>query len=157
MKVFLFLLTAVLLSPVFSSASSAMDHSKMDHSKMNHAGMDASGQMVDLGSVTENGVEALAEMKDISKAMAQMGMEATHHFMVMFVDTQKYEPIEEGVVALKITSPSGVTSGAIKLMGMHGGYGADIALKEKGTYTFQVGTKLTDGEKRQFQFEFTQQ
>jgi len=149
MKVFLFLLSAVLLSPVFATAAP-----DMDHSKMNHAGMEAAGQMIDLGSVTENGVEALAEMKDISKAMAQMGMEATHHFMVMFVDTKNFEPIEEGVVALKITSPPGETSDAVKLMGMHGGYGSDIALKEKGAYTFQVGTKLADGQKRQFEFKF---
>ncbi len=149
MKVSLFLLMSVLLFPVFSFASSGMDHSQM-----NHAGMEASGQMIELGSATENGVEALAEMKDISKAMSQMGMDATHHFMVMFVDTKNFEPIEEGVVALKITSPSGETGGAIKLMGMHGGYGADISLKEKGIYKFQVGTKLADGEKRQFDFEY---
>ena len=39
-------------------------------------------------------------------------------------------------------------------MGMQGHFGADITLSETGEYKFMVGTKLADGEKRQFEFEY---
>jgi hypothetical protein len=38
---------------------------------------------------------------------------------------------------------------------MQGHFGADVALSEKGKYEFTVGTKLADGEKRQFEFSYT--
>ena len=34
-------------------------------------------------------------------------------------------------------------------------FGADIALTAKGAYRFTVGTRLADGKKRQFEFEYT--
>ena len=118
-------------------------------------GMAVKGEMIDLGSVTQDGVEGLAEIKDIHEAMAKMGMEATHHFMVMFVDTKDFEPIEEGLVAVKIKDPSGKVSEPVKLMGMHGGFGSDITLPGKGDFVLEVGTKLKDGKKRVFEYSYT--
>jgi hypothetical protein len=97
----------------------------------------------------------MAHLKDVRDAMAKMDMKETHHFMVMFMDTTTGEPIEQGSAALKIVSPSGKEVGTVKLMGMQGHFGADIALSEKGKYEFTVGTKLADGEKRQFEFSHT--
>jgi hypothetical protein len=145
--------------PLGAMAMEGMEHGKkmkgMNHGSME--GMEHSGMKMDentsmLGDVVVDGVKAMGHVKDVSEAMAEMGMEQTHHFAVMFMDTETGEPIEEGTVALMIAPPSGKKSGPVKLMGMQGHFGADITLSEKGRYTFIVGTKLPDGEKRQFEF-----
>ena len=133
--------------------SKEMDHSGHDHGA--HDGMAMEGDMVMLGDATASGVKAMAHLKDVSEAMSKMGMETTHHIMVMFADTASGKPIEEGVAAVKITGPDGKTGAPIKLMGMQGHFGADVTLAQKGEYTFEVGTKLKDGEKRQFTFNYT--
>jgi hypothetical protein len=127
-----------------------MEHGSMEG--MEHAGMKMDENTIMLGEEVEHGVKAMGHVKDVSEAMAEMGMEQTHHFAVMFMDTETGEPIEEGTVAVKIEQPNGQEIGPVKLMGMQGHFGADITLSEKGRYTFIVGTKLPDGEKRQFEF-----
>ncbi len=127
------------------------DHS--GHGKMEgHGSMDMKGDMRMLGDDTDAGVKAMAHLKDVQEAMAAMDMAETHHFMVMFMDTETGEPIEEGTVALKIEQPNGQEVGPVRLMGMQGHFGADIRLLDKGEYTFKVGTRLADGEKRQYEF-----
>ena len=37
---------------------------------------------------------------------------------------------------------------------MEGSFGTDVALNQKGKYVFEVDTKLGQGEKRQFSFEY---
>jgi len=140
------------------AASHEDDHGSMNHEKMegmDHGGMAMKGDMIMLGDDTEEGVKAMAHLKDVKEAMAKMGMKETHHFMVMFMDAETGKAIESGTVAVKVKGPSGGEGEAIKLMGMQGHFGADIALGEKGEYTFKLGTKLADGKKRQFEFEFT--
>jgi len=75
--------------------------------------------------------------------------------MVMFNDNSTGDPIVKGTVALKITDPAGKESEPLALMPMDDMFGADIALTDKGAYRFTVGTKLADGKKRQFEFEYT--
>ncbi len=143
----------------------AMNHEKMDHGehgmKMDHGSMEGhesmemKGDMVVLGNDIKQDVKAMAHLKDVRDAMAKMDMKETHHFMVMFMDTTTGESIEQGSAALKIVSPSGKEVGTVKLMGMQGHFGADVALSEKGKYEFTVGTKLADGKKRQFEFSHT--
>ncbi len=130
-----------------------MDHSKMDHS--GHDGMAMHGDMIMLGDDTEEGVKGMAHLKDVGAAMSKMGMDTTHHLMVMFVDAKSGEPITEGAAAVKITGPDGKTSEPSKLMGMQGHFGADVVLKQKGEYSFEVGSKLADGQKRTFEFKHT--
>jgi hypothetical protein len=156
------LLLTVLLTMGFPlvafSASHEHDHGVMNHDKMegmDHDSMKMQGDMIMLGDDTEEGVKAMAHLKDVKEAMAKMGMKETHHFMVMFMDAETGKAIESGTVAVKIKGPSGSEGEAIKLMGMQGHFGADIALSEMGEYTFKLGTKLADGKKRQFEFEFT--
>jgi len=166
--------TIVLLAALFAlaaplSAFAAMEHGDstmegMDRGKMqgmeqgamkgmDHSGMAMSGNMMMLGDQVEGGVKASAHLKDVKEAMSKMGMKETHHFMVMFMDTATGKPIETGTVAVKIKDPSGNVSGPIKLMGMQGHFGADVNLNEPGKYEFMVGTKLKDGQKRQYHFE----
>jgi len=109
-----------------------------------------------LGEQTVEGVKAMAHLNDVGAAMAQMGQKENYHFMVMFSDVKTGAAIEQGTVAVKITDPAtGQAGEAIPLMGMGNHFGADVALANKGEYQFQVGTKLADGSKRQFQFSHT--
>ena len=126
-----------------------------DHSGHDHSGMAAAGGMLDLGNKAEKGVKATAEMKDVRAAMAKMGMKTTHHFMVSFADEKSAKAIDSGTVAVKITDPAGTVTGPMELMGMQGHFGADVILDKKGEYTFQVGSKLTDGQTRQYEFKTT--
>jgi hypothetical protein len=127
-----------------------MDHGKMD---MDHGGMKMSGDMIMLGNAVQDGVKGMAHLKDVKQAMAKMGMKTTHHFMVMFADVESGKPIDSGVAAVKVKGADGKETEAVKLMGMQGHFGADIELGAPGKYEFEVGTKLADGKKRQFEFE----
>lgn len=132
-----------------------MKHDKMDHGKMDHDAMMSKGDMKMLGSEVVEGVKARVHLKDVSEAMAKMGMDHTHHLMVSFVkDANGSEgpAIEKGTVAVKVESPDGTESKPIKMMGMEGHFGADLALQEKGMYHFRIGTRLEDGTKRMYHF-----
>jgi len=147
------LLAILVAAPVISGA---MDHDKMagmDHSTM--AGMSGDAKMIMLKDNVQDGVKGAAHLADISKAMADMGMKATHHFMVMFTEEKGGKSIGGGVAAVKVTDPAGVTGEATTLMAMGDGFGADLTLGKPGKYLFEVGTKLSDGKKRQFRFEYT--
>jgi len=117
-----------------------------------HGDMNMDSNAVFSETVTVDGVRAEAQLMDTREAMAKAGMEATHHFMVNFSNEQDGAAIENGAAAVKVTLPSGEETEAKKMMGMAGGFGADLTLKEPGSYTFTVGTKLADGKKRQFVF-----
>jgi hypothetical protein len=144
--------------PLAAGAMEGMKHDKME--KMEHGSMKGMehGKMMEgmimLGEETEEGVKAMAHLNDVKEAMAKMGMKETHHFMVAFVDAAG-KPVTEGTVAVKIKNPAGKEGKAIKLMGMEGHFGADIVLPEKGEYHFKVGTKLADGQKREYHFHHT--
>ena len=131
-----------------------MDHGKMEG--MGHGKM-MNGMMM-LENQTEDGVTAMAHIKDIHEGMAKMGMDQTHHFMVMFTNDATGKPIATGSVAVKIKDPAGKEGKALPLMamnmGMGAGFGSDITLPAKGKYELIVGTKLEDGKKRVFHFEF---
>lgn len=117
------------------------------------SGMSTPGQMIMIGSQTVDGVTAMAHIKDIRAAMAKYGSDMTNHLMIYFNNAKTGEPMT-GVAAVKVTSPDGVTGAPIKFMAMGDGFGHDIALKEKGEYTFEIGSKLSDGHKRQFNFKY---
>ncbi len=126
------------------------------YAEMNMAGMDmTSGKQIMLPMTATNGVSAMAHLKDIHVAMSKMGMTATHHFMVMFTSQESNEQLTGGMAALKITRPDGQTDKPIMLMAMSNAFGSDITLASKGKYEFAVGTKLSDGKKRTFKFEYT--
>jgi len=147
--------------PLAAGAMEGMKHGDHDKTeKMEHGSMKGMehGKMMEgmamIGEETEEGVKAMAHLNDVKEAMAKMGMKETHHFMVAFVDAAG-KPVTEGTVAMKIEDPSGKVSEPVMLMGMQGHFGADIVLAEKGEYHFNVGTKLADGQKRQYDFHYT--
>lgn len=137
---------------------SAMSHDehaghKMDHG--DHDSMAMKGGMIMLGEQEKDGVKADLHMKDVSEKMAEMGMEITHHFMIALTDAKTGKNLEKGVVAVKITDPSGNEGKATKLIGMQGHFGVDVTLKEKGEYHFHVATKMEDGKTRKFHTSYT--
>ena len=125
------------------------------HEGHDHSGMAAAGGMLDLGAKAEKGVKAMAEMKDVRAAMAKAGMKTTHHFMISFADEKSGQALDAGTVAVKVVDPAGTVTGPMALMGMQGHFGADVILDKKGEYTFQVGSKLADGQVRQYEFKTT--
>lgn len=155
----LFLLGIVVMHPLGAEGLAA------DIQGMKHEGMHMKGDMVLIGDQVVDGVKAMAHIMvydDAARAsMAKMGMDTTHHLMMLFVDEKSGRPIAEGSAALKIRTKEGEAGNPIKLMPMKmeigSGFGSDIALPEKGDFTFLVGTKLEDGKKRQFEFNFHQQ
>ncbi|MFH0783579.1 MAG: hypothetical protein V2B20_16720 [Pseudomonadota bacterium] len=116
------------------------------------------GNAIMLEEVTEAGVKAMVHLIDVSAAMEKMGKKENFHFMVMFSDVATGAAISNGSVALKITGPGQEKAGEpIALMAMDGSFGANIDLTAKGLYNLEVGSKLADGTKRQFKFQFTVQ
>lgn len=109
-----------------------------------------------LDAVQQDGVSAMAHLYDVSANMAKHGMKETHHMMVMFSDTKDGTPITSGTVAVKVTDPvTGIPCEPKRMMIMGDGFGTDVTIAAPGAYTFEVGTKLTDGKKRVFTFTHT--
>jgi len=152
MKHFIIILSVFLGFTATPAVAAHHENGDHDHGQAQHAGMAAAGGMIDLGAVTVKGVVGMAHMKDVRAAMAKMGQKTTHHFMVMFNDQKTGKPLDAGKVAVKITSPDGQVTGPMELLGMQGHFGADVILDQSGEYRFQIGSKLADGEARQFDF-----
>jgi hypothetical protein len=155
-KIVAIVLTAALVAALPLVAAAQHDHGakkkKTDHSAHSSAGnADAHADMVVIGEQTVNGVKGEGHLNDVREAMARLKMKETHHFMVMFMDG-KGAHIEEGTAAVKITGPDGKEGSTIRLVAMDGHFGADVVLAQKGQYTFTVGTRLPDGQTRQFVF-----
>lgn len=118
-------------------------------------GMTLQGDMIMLGNAVQDGVEAMAHLKDVEKTMAELGGKATHHLMVIFVDQDTGDLIESGAAAVKYSYENQKPGDPIPLTAMQGHYGTDLALKGPGEYRFIIGSQLADGRERQFQFDFT--
>lgn len=128
---------------------------KMDHDM--HKGHDmasSGGEFVEIGKDTQDGVVATVKVKTYDEntraAMAKMGMDATHHVMVFFTDEKTGAAVASGKAALKIKGEEGKPA---MLMQMGTGFGSDVSVGE-GMTTFEIGTKLEDGKKRQFTVMF---
>jgi len=181
MKRFTFALMALVFAMGMPMVSLAMDHGShdkemskdMDHDmhkghdmKMDdtnemghdmHKGHDmtsAEGDFVEIGKDTQNGIVATVKVKTYDEntkaTMAKMGMNATHHVMVFFTDEKSGDAVKSGTAAIKV---KGEDAKPTMLMQMGTGFGADVSVVE-GMSTFEIGTKLEDGEKRQFSVMF---
>lgn len=154
---FVFVTVAAPVSAMHHGESAAdKDGMKMDKKMdMEHDSMEGmTDQMIMLGKATDNGVTAKAHIMDIAAKMAEAGKTETHHIMTAFEDATGAQ-LQPKVIAVKVVSPSGVKSKPTKMMGMDGLYGANVTLTEKGAYTFDVATKMTDGAKHRYQFTYT--
>ncbi len=94
----------------------------------------------------------MAAMKNNPQAHDSGMMEVTHHLMVYLTDTDGH-PLKEAKVGYLVVNPDGTKQ---KRMSMHmkGGFGSDINLTQKGTYT--IKTKVLSGDTKimdQFSYE----
>ena len=172
MKRFTIVMMTLVLSVSMPMIAAAMNHDdqaaadqghsmNMDHSKKMshdmHKGHDMAnqdGDFVEIGKDTQEGVVATVKVKTYDEktlaTMAKMGMDATHHVMVFFTDEKSGNEIAGGKVAIKV---KGSEAKPVMMMQMGAGFGGDVALGD-GMYTFEIGTKLEDGKKRQFSMMF---
>ena len=147
-------------------ATAAMDHGShdkemskdMDHDmhKGHDMKMDSAkdGDFVEIGKDTQDGVVATVKVKTYDEktmaTMEKMGMNATHRVMVFFTDEKTGAAVASGKAALKV---KGEDAKPEMLMQMGTGFGSDVSVGE-GMSTFEIGTKLEDGKKRQFSVMF---
>ena len=163
MKRLTFAITALVFAMGMPMTALAMNHSstdkemskEMDHDM--HKGHDMAnqdGDFVEIGKDTQEGVVATVKVKTYDEktlaTMAKMGMDATHHVMVFFTDEASGNAIASGKVAIKT---KGSDAKPVMMMQMGSGFGGDVTLGD-GMYTFEIGTKLEDGKKRQFSIMF---
>ena len=159
MKRFTFAMMVLIIAMGMPMVAIAMDHGShdkemskdMDHDM--HKGHDMAakdGDFVEIGKDTQDGVVATVKVKTYDEktmaTMEKMGMNATHHVMVFFTDEKSGDAIASGKAALKIKG-SDAKPDMLMLMGT--GFGSDVSVGE-GMATFEIGTKLEDGQKRQF-------
>jgi len=153
MKRFTITILAMVFAMGMPMAGIAMDHSA--HAKeMSHDMGQKNDDFVEIGKDTQKGVVATVKVKTYDKktlaSMAKMGMSGTHHVMVFFTDEKSGNDITGGKVAIKVKGQEGKPA-MMMLMGK--GFGSDVSLPEMMT-TFEIGTKLDDGKKRQFTIMF---
>lgn len=134
------------------------DGKKMDHDMQKGHDMAAEGaDFVEIGKDTQDGVVATVKVKTYDEetmaTMSKMGMAATHHVMVFFTDEKSGEPVAEGKAAIKVKGSEDTSTKPAMMMLMGDGFGADVTL-EGMMITFEIGTKLEDGKKRQFEVGF---
>jgi len=111
------------------------EHAKPAEEAIHHAmveGLHFSYQLIDMHA-------NLAKMEgmDMSKVKS-------HHLMV-FIKDSKGEPLAGATVGYLVSNPDGAKQ-KLMAMGMGGGYGADVDLQAKGSYT--IKTKVVMGETR---------
>ncbi len=141
--------------PVFSGDMDHMGHDqkKMEKTKGSHQKMDNSKRMGDMiHHSTVDGVGLMYHLIDMTAHSKKMPeMRATHHLMV-YLKSEHGHNVEKAKVGYLISGPDKHNQ-KIMAMGMGGGFGGDIALKEKGVYTIKTKA-LIDGKKVIDQFDY---
>ena len=135
-----------------------MDHGKeMSHDMHKDHAKGGEDDFVEVGKDTQDGVVATVKIKTYDEEtvnkMKAMGMAATHHVMVFFADEKSGDAIAAGKAALKVKGSGDDSAKPAMLMLMDNGFGTDVNL-EGMMITFEIGTKLEDGKKRQFEVGF---
>ena len=163
MKRLTFTMMALIIAMAMPMVAIAMDHGshdkemskEMDHDMHKGHDMAAEGaDFVEIGKDTQDGVVVTVKVKAYDEktraTMETMGMNATHHVMVFFADEKTGAAVASGKAALKV---KGEDAKPAMLMQMGTGFGSDVSVAD-GMSTFEIGTKLEDGKKRQFSVMF---
>jgi hypothetical protein len=94
----------------------------------------------------------MAAMKEHAQAHDSGKMDITHHLMVYLTDANG-NSVKDAKVGYLVVNPDG-NKQKLMCMYMKGGFGSDISLKQKGTYT--IKTKALSGDiKVMDQFSYT--
>jgi hypothetical protein len=154
MKVAYFLLLFVLFAGQAFGVTGTQQEYGQTKELSDLPGMSTEGTKYMIGVHVVDGVKGVAYLNDVREKMATYGLKQTHHIMAAFEDVSSGEALESGSVAVKVKAPNENINEAIKLFGMEGSFGADITLDKKGMYQFEIGTVLSDGNKRKFILNF---
>jgi hypothetical protein len=150
---------AIIMAATFALSAplavSAAEHGSM-HMETEHGGMTSMGKLIKTETVQgDKATFRLIDMKEKMKGMEMpAGMKDTHHLMIMFADAKTGKMLSEGEVKVKIAGP-GKSEQMKTMMGMEGGFGADVNLSAKGKYGIMTKCKLADGKVRTFKFWYT--
>jgi len=138
-------------------AKEAHDHGheneEMDHSA--RAGENIHNSKKDGYTLAYHLIDMKAQMdamNDHTQAHGSGNMDVTHHLMVYLSDADG-NPVDDAKVGYLVVNPDG-TKQKLMSMYMKGGFGSDISLMQKGTYT--IKTKALSGDKKimdQFAYE----
>jgi hypothetical protein len=137
--------------------SMPMDHGSMpmDHGSMK---MEHGGGMMAMGKLAHqevvDGVKATFNVIDIKAKMKEVGMQETHHIMVVFTDARSGARLSEGEVKVKVVGPDKKEQ-VKELMGMEGGFGSDFTMAKPGKYGVMAKFKVKDGKVRSTKFRYT--
>ncbi len=150
-KSIFYLLTAF-ISVTFLSLpafSEDMSHKGHDHGKMESKGethqmehqLEHSGRMGKMiHEAKVEGYKFMYHLIDVSEHMKEM--KKTHHLMV-YISSPDNHTVNNAKVGYLITGPDGSKQKTMA-MGMSGGFGADINLQAKGTYTIATKAKMNE-------------
>ncbi|MDD2582555.1 MAG: hypothetical protein PHR66_11235 [Desulfuromonadaceae bacterium] len=127
---------------------------------MEHSGHAMEHKMTVAHEEVIDGVKATFKVQTMADAMKAMDMEMpkgvkeTHHISVSFKDVRSGKALTEGAVTVKVQNPD-KSAQTKELMGMHGHFGADFELSQKGKYGVMCKFQLKDGRTRQAKFWYT--
>ncbi|GAB4432308.1 MAG: hypothetical protein OHK0040_02210 [bacterium] len=148
----------ITIAVVFSAFAATHDHSMHDgmHKKEDAGAM---GKVVFKGE--KKGVSVKAELNDVESAMkammkdksmkidmSKMDPNLTHHLAVTINTTDKAGAVKSANLSLTYKNDKKSYS----LMSMHGHFGSDISLKEKGTYKAVLTVETEKAGKVNFEF-----
>ena len=108
-----------------------------------------------LGEAEENGIIAMAWLYRPSAASleADQGARLPHLLFLRFISVESNIAVEKGLVAHKIEDIEGNAAPAVKLEFKNGYFVDDLSGVAPGKYILNIGCKLEDEKKRQFQYE----
>lgn len=117
-------------------------------------GMSPAGVKFMLGSSDADGIRSVAYLNDVRQQMAKYGLKQTHHIMVFFKEMKNGKPLAAGTAKVAVVGPDGRAMNNVALFAMDGGFGADVALTQKGRYRFKIRALLSDRKERFFEHFF---
>jgi len=103
---------------------------------------------IDLGRDSYRGVQIAAQLSPVPGSSRG----EDYLLSVSFFSVKSGKPLEEGEVAVKVTSPDGRTAAPLRLNPVDGVFRTKIRLSRKGESLVKIGSKLADEKKRIFRF-----
>jgi hypothetical protein len=139
------IISAAFIFIISAYAKDTHDHGDIDHSA--HTGENIHNSKKEGYTLAYHLIDMeaqMAAMKDHGQAHAMGKIDMTHHLMVYLINADD-KSVKNAKVGYLVVNPDGTKQ---KLMCMHmkGGFGADISLKQMGTYT--IKTKALAGNKK---------
>ncbi len=116
-------------------------HTKTEHKISDHMGVKIHESTVDGYKF----MYELIDMKDKMKNMKNMPADMKSHHLMVYVRDSHGHKLGKAKVGYLVKGP-GKSEQKAMCMGMGGGFGSDVNLSEKGTYT--VITKVASGDKK---------